>query len=131
MEPKGCVRKTRKPSYIKSAGQFCKDFIGLSARYEHGNLHPTIKNCGADAMRRLTIGALLLGFLPGPVYAQQPSMAGKDPMVLDQELRKKDAEVIDRQYKSTLEKTNRGTTPVGPADPWSNMRGADDSKTKR
>jgi hypothetical protein len=73
----------------------------------------------------------LLGFLAGPVYAQQPDMKDKDPMILDQEQKKKDAEEVDRRYKSTLDRTNRNTPENRPADPWSNMRGSDDSKTKR
>ena len=81
-------------------------------------------------MRRLALGAILLAMLAGPVYAQQPSMEDKDPIVLDREQKKKDAADIDKRYKSTLEKTNQGIAPVR-SDPWSTMRGPDDSKTKR
>jgi hypothetical protein len=42
----------------------------------------------------------------------------------------KDAEAIDKQYKSTLRSTDPAATPVH-VDPWQNMRGTDDSKAKR
>jgi hypothetical protein len=42
----------------------------------------------------------------------------------------KDAEAIDKQYKSTLGSTDPAATPVR-VDPWQNMRGTDDSKAKR
>lgn len=81
-------------------------------------------------MKRLTLSAILLAMLAGQAYAQQPSMADKDPIVLERERMKKDALDVDKQYKSTLEKTNQGTPQVR-SDPWSTMRGSDDSKTKR
>jgi hypothetical protein len=81
-------------------------------------------------MRRLALGAILLAMLAGQAYAQQPSMADKDPIILEQERKKKDAIDIDKQYKSTVEKTNQGIPQVR-SDPWSTMRGPDDSKTKR
>jgi hypothetical protein len=81
-------------------------------------------------MKRLTLSAILLAMLAGQAYAQQPSMEDKDPIILEQERKKKDAIDVDKQYKSTLEKTNQGIAPVR-NDPWSSMRGADDSKTKR
>jgi hypothetical protein len=82
-------------------------------------------------MRRLTIGAMLLGFLAGPVYAQDnPDKMSDDPIVLDQLQKKKDADAIDRQYSRALDKTRKANTDPK-VDPWSNMRGADDSKTKK
>ena len=81
-------------------------------------------------MKRLGIGAILLAMLAGPALAQQPSMDSKDPAILDQEQKVKDREEVDKRYKSTLEKT-RQNTPTVRSDPWSNIRGADDSKTKR
>jgi len=89
-----------------------------------------MKNLGATAMKRLGIGAILLAMLAGPAFAQQPSMDSKDPAVLDREQKQKDREEIDKRYKSTLEKTRQDTTATR-ADPWSNMRGVDDSKVKR
>ena len=51
-------------------------------------------------------------------------------MQIDDDNKRKDAESIDKQYKSTLQKTNRDVVETR-SDPWSNMRGADDPKTKR
>lgn len=126
----GCLKPVSRPVYIKYGGKLCKDFIGLSALRGHASLSATMKNRGADIIKRLSIGAILLAMLAGPAFAQQPSMANKDPMVLDQEQKLKDREEVDKRYKSTLEKT-RQDTPVVRNDPWSNMRGANDSKTKR
>jgi len=41
-----------------------------------------------------------------------------------------DAEAIDKQYRSALDRTRKEATEVR-VDPWSNMRGPDNSKTKR
>jgi hypothetical protein len=108
----------------------CEDFIGLSALNGHASLLVTMKILGAHAMKRLGIGAILLAMLAGPAFAQQPSMDDKDPAAQDRAQKLKDRDEIDKRYKSTLEKTRQETAPVR-TDPWSNMRGADDSKTKR
>jgi len=79
-------------------------------------------------MRRLVISAILVGSLVGPVHAQK--LKPDDPLILETEQRKKDAIDIDKQYKSTLEKTRQESKAVH-SDPWSNMRGSDDSKVKR
>jgi hypothetical protein len=81
-------------------------------------------------MRSLIVGAATAGFLTGclagPAYAQkQPD---KTPMQMDNEIKQKDAEAVDRQYKSTLQKTNRDVVETR-VDPWQNMRGTDDPKT--
>ena len=81
-------------------------------------------------MKRLSIGAILLAMLAGPALAQQPSMDSKDPAILEREQKRKDSEEVDKRYKATMERTRQNTTAPR-ADPWSNMRGADDSKTKR
>ncbi len=81
-------------------------------------------------MKRLGIGAILLAMLAGPAFAQQQSADDKDPAALEREDKQKEAEAIDKRYKSTLDKTRQNAT-TNRADPWSNMRGADDSKTKR
>ena len=89
----------------------------------------TTNKWGANAMRRLAISAVLLGILAGPAYAQN-SKGDDAPIMLDEKAKKKDAEAIDKRYQSALEKTRKQSTEPR-ADPWSNMRGADDSKTKR
>ena len=81
------------------------------------------------AMKRLIAATVVLAALTGVVFAQEPKE--DEPLVLEQKQKKKDAEAIDRQYKSTLDKTNRNAVETRPADPWQNMRGTDDSKTKR
>jgi hypothetical protein len=77
-------------------------------------------------LRALIVGAVLTGCLASPVYAQK-----KTPMQLIDEQKKKDAEEADKQYKSTMERTRKDAVETRASDPWQNMRGADDSKTKR
>lgn len=79
-------------------------------------------------MKRLIAATVVLACLTGPVFAQQSK--DDDPIIMDQKQKKMDADEIDKRYKSTLDKTRQETTAVK-ADPWSNMRGDDDSKTKR
>lgn len=79
-------------------------------------------------LRALVVGAVITGCLAGPVHAQKQA---PNPLKVEEDQRRKDDEAIDRQYKSTLQRTQRGTTETRAADPWSNMRGTDDSKTKR
>jgi hypothetical protein len=79
-------------------------------------------------MKRLLAATVVLASLTGVAFAQE----GKDddPIVIEQKQKKKDAEEVDKRYKSTLDKTRKDATG-GRIDPWSNMRGADDSKAKR
>jgi hypothetical protein len=79
-------------------------------------------------LRALIAGALMAGCLAGPVYAQKQK---DNPLKIDEDLRRKEGEEIDKQYKSTLQRTRKETTETRSMDPWSNMRGTDDSKTKR
>jgi hypothetical protein len=79
-------------------------------------------------MRALIVGAVMVGCFARPVYAQKQE--DKTPLQLEDDQKKRDADAIDRQYKSTLDRTRKNTTETR-ADPWSNMRGNDDSKTKR
>jgi len=80
------------------------------------------------AMKRLIAATVALAALTGPVFAQPANE--DDPIIVEQKNKKKDAEALDRQYKSTLDRTRQETTAPR-TDPWSNMRGADDSKSKR
>lgn len=80
------------------------------------------------AVARYIVALVLLAAFAGPAFAQQKP--GDNALYDEQQQKKKDAEVIEKQYKSTLKSTNQATTPVR-SDPWQNMRGADDSKTKR
>ena len=80
-------------------------------------------------MKRFTIAAIVLGLLAGPAFAQGKGQKSGSGQEVD-EAKAKEAEAIDRQYKSTLERTRKDVAPVH-TDPWSNMRGAADGKTKR
>jgi hypothetical protein len=85
------------------------------------------------AMRSLLIAAVSLGFvtacLAGTAHAQGKK-GGPTPMQQDEIQKKKDAEAIDAQYRKALKQTE-GNTPEVRLDPWSNMRGTDDTKVKR
>jgi hypothetical protein len=86
------------------------------------------------AMKTMIVGAILAGCLSGAAYAQKGGGAKPDdtPMQLEEKQKQRDADSVDRQYKSTLQRTRNGPTAATPADdPWSNMRGGNDSKTKR
>ena len=69
---------------------------------------------------------MLVGCLAGPAYAQKGN-----PLKIDEDQRRKDDEEIDRQYKSTLQKTRKDAAETRPVDPWQNIRGAEEPKTKR
>ncbi len=79
-------------------------------------------------MKRIIAATVVLASLTGVAFAQ-PSK-DDDPIIMQEKQKIKDAEAIDKRYKSTLDKTRQETTATR-VDPWSNMRGADDSKTKR
>jgi hypothetical protein len=77
-----------------------------------------------DAMRRLSVGlALMLAVLAMPAAHAQKSKAPQPPSPAELE-KKREAEALDRQYKSTLKRTDSNAAPVQ-TDPWSNMRGPD------
>jgi hypothetical protein len=80
-------------------------------------------------MRTMIVGAVLAGSLAGLAHAQKAPDA--TPMQMEDQQKRRDADSIDRQYKSTLQRTRSGgSTAATPAvdDPWSNMRGSSDSK---
>jgi len=72
---------------------------------------------------------VVLAALTGAAFAQRMKK-DDDPAVMEHRQKKMDAEAIDREYKSTLDRTRKEATEVR-VDPWSNMRGPGDSKTKR
>jgi hypothetical protein len=83
-------------------------------------------------LRALMVGLLLTASLAGQAYAQKKSGGTPDnPYAADEELKRKEGEAVDKQYKATLQRTNQGPVAKVVNDPWSNMRGADDSKAKR
>jgi hypothetical protein len=84
-------------------------------------------------MRTIIVGAVLAASLTGPAFAQKGTKPDDTPMQMEEQQKRRDATDIDRQYKSTLQRTRGGGTVATPAtdDPWSNMRGSGDSKPKR
>jgi hypothetical protein len=71
-------------------------------------------------MRRVIIGLVALAVLAPPAFAQYRGGA-KEPTPEEIE-KKREVETLERQYKSTLERTNRQDAPAR-TDPWANMRG--------
>lgn len=85
-------------------------------------------------MKAIIAGALLAGCLAGPVYAQMsPEKDDDSPLKLEEKQKRLEAASVDKQYKSTLQRTrNSGGVAAAPVnDPWSNMRGTTDTKPKR
>jgi hypothetical protein len=74
-------------------------------------------------------GAIAAAVLAHPVYAQKRN---QEPTQLQQEDidKKKAGEIVDQQYKRAMRGTS-GNSDTVKVDPWANMRGADDSKTKK
>jgi hypothetical protein len=78
-----------------------------------------------NAMKRFTLGAVILALLATPVYAQKRKAA---PEATPEELQKKrDAETVDRNYNSALKRMEQPGS-AGRTDPWSNMRGPSEGK---
>ena len=82
------------------------------------------------AMARYIVAIVMLAVIAGPALAQQKRAPPPNPLAEEDKQKIKDAEAIDKQYKSTLRSTDPAATPVR-VDPWQNMRGTDDSKAKR
>jgi len=82
----------------------------------------------ATTMARNIVAIVLLSIIAGPVLAQ--GKAPDNPLADEAQQKKKEAEAVEKQYKSTLKNTDSTAKPTR-IDPWQNMRGADDSKTKR
>jgi hypothetical protein len=82
--------------------------------------------------RALIVGAVIVGCLAGPGYAQQSKNKGLPPAVPPEYLdRKRDEATVDKQYKETLERTKKNTVETTAKDPWLDLRGSGDIKTKR
>jgi hypothetical protein len=74
-------------------------------------------------MRRTAIAVVLLAILATPVYAQRGQQRQESPEDIR---KKKDAEALDQEYKSTLKRTNKEDAVR--IDPWANMRAPNDGK---
>ena len=85
------------------------------------------RNTWVTAMARYIVAIVLLAIIAGPVLAQEkPS---DNPLAVDEQQKKKDALEVEKQYNTTRKFRDQAATPTR-SDPWQNMRGADDSKTK-
>jgi hypothetical protein len=81
------------------------------------------------AMRRVTIGVILLALLAVPASAQRGGGGRQD--TAEEILKKKDSETVDKQYDSTMKRLKQdGATPVR-TDPWANMRAPATNDNKR
>ena len=87
------------------------------------------KNQWVAAMARYIVAIVLLAIIAGPTLAQQRK-GSDNPMVEEYARKKKDAEAIEKEYNAARKNVDQAATPAR-VDPWQNMRGADDSKTKR
>jgi hypothetical protein len=74
-------------------------------------------------MRKIAVAAILLAGLVLPAHAQQGKYDAEDAA------KKRDADILDKQYKTILELTDK-TAPTK-ADPWQNMRGAQQAETPK
>lgn len=87
------------------------------------------KNQWVAAMARYIVAIVLLAIIAGPALAQQKK--GPDnPLVEEYARKKKEAEVVEKEYNAARKNIDQETAPTR-VDPWQNMRGAADSKTKR
>ena len=85
------------------------------------------RNTWVTAMARYIVALVLLAIIAGPVLAEEkPS---DNPLAVDEQQKKKDALEVEKQYNATRKFRDQAATPTR-SDPWQNMRGADDSKTK-
>jgi hypothetical protein len=86
-----------------------------------------------NAMKRLIAIAIALAALSGPLHAQGRTPPKSDDPVEQQ--KRDEAARVEQQYKDTLKRMDGKKTDASVNDPWSNMRGTDnskiDSKTQR
>jgi hypothetical protein len=76
-------------------------------------------------MRRATVAVVLLAMLTTPAFAQGRGQQQRQDTP-EEIQKKKEAEALDQQYKSTLKRTNKEETVR--VDPWANMRAPNDGK---
>ena len=82
------------------------------------------------AMARFIVAIVIAGHHRGAGLRPEEARADKPACRSRSRQKKKDAEAVDKQYKSMMKNTDQAAAPVR-VDPWQNMRGADDSKAKR
>jgi predicted kinase len=81
-------------------------------------------------IKTIVAATLLSGCFAGVARAQAQEKQ-LTPMQLEDQEKRKDADSIDKQYKTTLQRTRRSTAAAPVDDPWSNMRGTPETKPKR
>jgi hypothetical protein len=80
-------------------------------------------------MAKYIVALVMLAIFAGPVFAQQKKE--DTPMQAEEKRKKAEADKIDKQYDAIMRKNKDQSATSVRSDPWQNMRGADDSKTKR
>ena len=81
-------------------------------------------------MARYILAIALLAVIAVPAFAQRSDGPPANPLAALDADKKKEAEAIDKKYKSMLKNTDQAATPVR-VDPWQNMRGNGDAKAKQ
>jgi Ni/Co efflux regulator RcnB len=107
----------------------CKDFIALSALPGRDNPDAADETTaeGERAVKRLIIAIALLATVAAPALAQRkPYSVMSDEEKADDKAK----QAVDRQYRTTMERT-RKDTPETQVDPWANMRGAAPDTAKK
>ena len=79
-------------------------------------------------MRKLIAVTVALLALAGTVHAVYAK--DKTPLQIEDEQRAQERARIEKQYDTALKKTDKTVAAPAVNDPWANMRGTDDSKTK-
>jgi hypothetical protein len=80
-------------------------------------------------MARYIVALVLLAVIAGPAFAQEKK-SPENPLAVDAQQKKKEALEVEKEYNATRKYRDQAPTPTR-TDPWQNMRGADDSNTKR
>jgi hypothetical protein len=75
-------------------------------------------------MRKIITAAFLLAALTATAFAQKA-----DPYAAEDRAKEREAAVVDKQYKTILELTDKQAS--GKFDPWRNMRASDKAKQNR
>ncbi len=82
--------------------------------------------------RLIAVSVTLAAFamLAEPAYAQKKEKE-KTPLQIEDQQKKEDQARIEKQYEATMKRNKADAATPAATDPWANMRGTDDSKTKR
>ena len=78
-------------------------------------------------MKRLIAVTVALTALAGPLHAVYAK--DKTPLQVEDEQRAKERALIQKQYDTALQKTDRSAAVPAVNDPWANMRGPNDVKS--